>query len=64
MTSGKYIRNLIWEEKIKALDARYLAVGLSRPLAELHAIRKDTFKNVVRIISKLPQVHVIVLAVW
>lgn len=61
MTSGKYIRNLIWEEGIKTLDARYLAVGLSCPLAELPATTKDTFKNIVRIINKLPQVHVIVL---
>lgn len=64
MTSGKSIRNLIWEGGIKTLDVRRLAVGLSRPLAELLATRKVAFQNMVRIINKLPQAHVIVLSGW
>lgn len=64
MTSGKHIRNLIWEGGIKTLDVRYLVVGLSRPLAELLAVRIVTFKNTVRIMNKLPQAHVITLSGW
>lgn len=64
MTSGKHIRNLICEGGIKILDVRHLAVGLSCPLAELLATRKVTFKNMVSIINKLPQAHVIVLSGW
>lgn len=63
MTSGKHIKNLIWEGGIKTLDVRQLVVGLSCPLAEL-ATRKVTFKNMVRMINKMPQAHVIVLSGW
>jgi len=64
MTSGKPRRNLIWERGIKTLDDSHLAAGLSRPLAELLATRKVTFNNMVRIINKLPQAHVIALSGW
>lgn len=49
MTSGKHVRNLIWEGEPKTLDVKNLAMGPSHPLAELCVAREVTFRNMVRI---------------